>query len=161
MNKKIIFVILISMIVNLSFSQNLTYNDLKYLFENNIDDSNDYILKKGFEFHKTETDANTENNSMIWSYKRNNDNDKAVAFISKYKFIANSGFVWYQFNDVNIMNQIKTYCKSIGFKLKNSEIDKFNSFCSTYENPRFTIEFCSGISEQTNRNTYTITFDNK
>ncbi|NDP28117.1 MAG: hypothetical protein GZ087_11930 [Flavobacterium sp.] len=161
MKNKLIFCVLFSLITNLSFSQKLTYLDLKYLFENNVDDGNDYILKKGFEFLKTETEDNSEDKSMTWAYQRNSYDDKAIAFIAKFKFDANSGFVWCQFSDVNIMNQIKTYCKSIGFKIKNSEIDKFDSFCSTYENSKFIITFCSGINKDSNRNSYTITFDNK
>lgn len=157
----IMFCLIFIFASNISFSQKINYFDLKYLFEHSVDEANDYIIKKGFEFHKTETEENGIDKSMTWSYHRDAYTDKAKSFIAKYKFDANTGFIWYQIDDVKTVDQIKTYCKSIGFKLKKSEIDPFGSLCSSYENSKFTIQFCYGLDEKSNRNIYTINFDNK
>ena len=162
MRKKIMMVCLIFVFTsNLCFSQKLNYFDLKYLFEHSVDEANDYIIKKGFEFHKTESEEDGINKTMTWSFERDTYTDRAKSFIAKYKFEANTGFIWYQLDDIKTVDQIKTYCKSIGFKLINSEIDLFGSLCSTYESSAFTIQFCSGRDSKSNRNSYTITFDNK
>ncbi len=146
---------------NLSFSQKLNYFDLKYLFEHSVDEANDYIIKKGFEFHKTETEENGIDKTMTWSFERDTYTDRAISFIYKYKFEANTGFIYYQLDDVKTVDQIKTYCKSIGFKLINSEIDQFGNLCSTYKNSKFKLQFCSGLDSKSNKNNYSITFDNK
>lgn len=144
-----------------SYSQNLTFNDLKYLLEHDIESSDSYITKKGFKYHEAEKSENGECASMIWSFNRNINNDRAIAFIAKNCFEANLGIIWYQLGEQVTFDKIKEYCKTIGFKLTKTETSKFNDLCSTFENTKYEIKFCSGLDNITNKNSYTITLSLK
>lgn len=160
-NKFIIICLICIFTSNICFAQKLNYFDLKYLFEHSVDEANDYVIKKGFEFYKTEIEENGIDKSMSWAFQRNTYSDGADYFLTKYKLDANTGFIWYQLVDVKIFDQIKSYCKSIGFKITNSEINSLGNLCSTYENSIFKIDFCSGINSKSNKNIYFITFNDK
>jgi len=140
-----------------SYSQNLTFNDLKYLLEHNVESSDTYITKKGFKYHKAQKSENDDCDAMIWSFDRNTNNDRAQAFIAKYCYEASLGFIWYQLGEQTTFDKIKEYCKSRGFRLTKTETSPFNDLCSTFENTKYKIEFCSGLEKNTNRNSYTIT----
>lgn len=142
-----------------SYSQNLTFNDLKYLLEHNVESSDTYITKKGFKYYKVEKYDYCD--AMIWSFDRNTYNDRAQAFIAKNCYEASLGFILYQLGEQTTFNKIKEYCKSIGFRLTKTETSPFNDLCSTFENTKYKIEFCSGLNENTNLNSYTITLELK
>jgi hypothetical protein len=146
----------LQLIFNLCFSQNLTFQDLKFTLEHNIEEADNYISKKGFLFHKTENTNNADCQKMIWSFKRNTDNNYANAFISKYCFTANSGLILYQFGARNTFDNIKSYCKNSGFIQTLTETDNLGALCTTYESANFKMEFCSGLNKGTNKNEYTI-----
>lgn len=152
------FVILLSIE---SYSQNLTFNDLKYLLEHNVESSDTYITKKGFKYHEAQKSENDFCDAMIWSFDRNTYNDRAQAFIAKNCYEANLGFIWYQLSDQTTFDKIKEHCKSMGFRLTKTETSKFNDLCSTFENTKYEIKFCSGLEKNTNRNSYTITLNLK
>ena len=158
---KISLVLLTLFNCNLALSQNLTYQDMKYLLEHEIEDADNYISKKGFLYHRTEENNNGDCKTMFWSFDRNTSNNRAVAFISKYCFVANSGFIWYQLGDRKTFDNIKSYCKSSGFKQSTTETDKEGSLCTTYDGEKFKIQFCSGLNTGTNKNIYTITLSHK
>ena len=139
-------------------SQNLNFADLKYLLEHDVESADTYITGKSFKYHEAQKGKNGSCDAMIWSYDRNINNGQAVSFIAKNCYEANAGFIWYQLGDKATYDKIKNYCKSLGFKLTNTETNPFNDLCTTFENNKYTIEYCSGLNKDTNKNDYTITF---
>lgn len=146
---------------NFVLSQNLKYQDIKYLLEHEIEDADNYISQKGFLFHRTEESSNGDCKTMFWSFERNISNNLSVAFISKYCFVANSGSISYQLGDRKTFDGIKSYCKSSDFKHTTTETDKEGSLCTTYESVKYKIQFCSGLNNGTNKNVYIIRLSHK
>ena len=156
MLKKLFLISLLSFSIQ-SFGQNLNYLDLTFILNNDIELSDSYLTEKGYEFHETEKGKNGDCDAMFWSFNRDFENNTAFSFIAKNCFEAKAGFVWYQFDDKQTFNKIKSYCKSHGFKFIKTETNPFGDLCSTYKSSKYSIEFCSGIDKETNRNSYTIT----
>lgn len=142
-----------------SKGQELTFVDLKYLLEHNVEDADTYITKKNYKYHEAQKGENGKCDAMLWSSERDTENNSAVAFISKYCYQENVGFIWYQLGDKDIFDKIKNYCKSIGFSLTKTETNPLKKLCVTFKDKKYTIEFCSGLNESTNLNSYTITFN--
>lgn len=149
-----LFIILLSSL-NI-FGQKLTFNDLKYLLEHDMESSDVYLTKKGFQYFEAKKGVNGECDEMTWAFERNSYNNKASAFILKY-CNEDFGYIWYQLSNQPTFNEIKEYCKSIGFNLIKTEFNKFNDLCSTFENSKYSIKFCSGMDEKSNLNSYFIT----
>lgn len=155
-NNLFLFLLFLSFSIE-SKSQDLTFLDLKYLLEHNVESSDTFISQKNFIYHKVKKGENLECDVMIWSYDRNINNNKATAFLAKCCYQANEGFIWYQFSNKKTFDKIKEYCKSIGFTLSKTETSVLNKLCITFENKNYNIEFCSGLNDETNINDYTIT----
>ncbi len=160
-SNKLFFLSFILLLSFESYCQKILFYDLKYLLEHDVESSDAYITKKGFKYYEAEKGKNGNCDSIIWSFNRNTYNNRADAFIAKYCFKANSGFIWYQFADRLAFDKIKENCKAIGYKLTNRETNPFDALCTTFESREFKIEFCSGLNEGTNRNSYTITLNLK
>lgn len=154
---KIIVAISFSLLTIKSNSQNLALSDLKYLLEHDVESADTYITAKGFKYHEAQKGENGDCDAMIWSFDRDVNNDRAVSFIAKNCYEANYGFIWYQLGDKAAFDRIKNNCKSLGFKLTKTETSPFKDLCTTFENTKYKIQFCSGLNEGTNKNSYTIT----
>jgi len=129
--------------------------------EHSVEDADNYLSKKDFLYYKTENEENRDCKTMFWSLNRNSYSNRAVAFISKYCFEPNKGFVLYQLGDRKSFDNIKSSSKALNFRQSNTEIDSLGSLCTTYENDKYNIEFCSGLNTGNNRNEYTITLSIK
>jgi hypothetical protein len=158
---KLFFISIFVLLFSETYCQNLSFGDLKYLFEHNVETADTYILKKGFKYHEAQKGENGKCDVMVWSYDRNATNNRAFSFVAKNCYDANFGFIWYQFGDKPTFESIKTYCKSIGMKPSKTETSPFNDLCTTYENSIYKVKFCSGLNTGTNLNEYTIKFQEK
>ncbi len=158
---KILFTSTFIFLFSETFCQNLTFGDLKYLFENDVETADSYILKKGFRYHEAQKGENGNCDAMFWSYDRNTSNNRASSFVAKNCYDAKNGFIWYQFGDNPTFEGLKAYCKSIGMKPTKTETSYFNDLCTTYENSKYKIKFCSGLNTGTNLNEYYINFQEK
>jgi hypothetical protein len=138
------------------FSQNLTFADLKYLIEHDVESADNYITSKGFKYHLAQKGENGDCDNMFWSFNRDTSNDRATSFIAKHCYQANFGFIWYQVDSKPTFDKIKNYCKTIGLKLTKTETNSSNDLCTTYENKIYKIKFCSGLDTESNQNTYII-----
>jgi len=154
---KLTLTIIFSTFILNGFSQNITFVDLKYLLDHNVEEADNYITTKGFKYHEAKKGENGDCDDMIWSLNRNTTNDQADAFIAKTCYEAHLGFIWYQLGNKIIFDKIKSYCKLLGLKLTDTQISKFNDLCTVYENTKYEIKFCSGLNDGTNKNSYTIT----
>lgn len=126
-----------------------------------MESADTYITAKGFMYHEAQKGQNGGCDAMIWSFDRDIVNDRALSFIAKHCYQANSGFIWYQLGSKPTLDKIKNYCKSIGLKLTKTETSPFNDLCTTYESKKYEIKFCSGLNQETNKNSYTITLNLK
>jgi hypothetical protein len=161
MNGKILTAALIIIFsCKLCTGQNLTFADIKFVIEHNVEDVDNYVAKKGFLYYKTEEDS-SDCKTMEWSCDRNAHNNLASAFLIKYCFESNKGLVWYQCGNRMTFDKIKSFCISSGFKHSNTKADKLGALCTTLESIDYEIEFCSEIDEKTNLNVYTISLSRK
>ncbi|HVA98045.1 MAG TPA: DUF4431 domain-containing protein [Bacteroidia bacterium] len=142
-------------------AQSLTYQDLKFVMEHSVEDADNYLSKKDFLYYRTENEENRDCKTIFWSLNRDSYSNRAVAFISKYCFEPNNGFVWCQLGDRKSFDNIKSSCRALKFRQSTTEIDTLGSLCTTYQNDKYNIEFCSGLNSGTNRNDYTITLSIK
>ena len=138
-------------------AQHLTISNLKSLYQNNLEFSNEFLTIKGFEFFKTEENKDG-GFSTWWAYERNTNNDRARYFIAKSSNVKDYGIVWYQVWNGDEINVVKNQCKSLGYKLIKIERDKLGSLQSKYSNGVYEVIFTSGIIEESNTNAHTITF---
>jgi hypothetical protein len=160
--RKKLFCLIVFLISSQSiFSQVLTLFDLTYLLEHDIESSDTYITEKGFRYDEVKKGENGKCDAMFWSYNRNPLNNKSVAYISKYCFEANYGFIWYQLIDKLTFDKIKRDCKSKGFKLVNTEVNELNNYSAIFENNEYKIKFTSGLDSTTKRNFYIINLQGK
>ena len=146
--------------INTLNAQSLNFNDIKYIYLNDVEKSEDYISKKGFEFYLSEKEKNGFDSFTNWACKRNNFDNKSKAFVIKSCFKPKCGFVWYQFHDIRIYNAIKGYCKKNGFKLINTTTDETGFINHTFTDLKFRIKFSSGLNSE-GFNEYFITLDYK
>lgn len=151
---KIIFTLfLILTFSNFSYSQKLNLNDLKYVYEHDIESVDYYLLKKGFEFYNREK----EDESLYPSgYKgiirySNQYMGKNRSYIIKDGDESNEGLSFYQFYDKSIYISIREECKKIGYKLLSTESVPLDdsSLKYIYTNGKREIEFSSSYSQNT------------
>jgi hypothetical protein len=148
----ILFTFLSSAVV---LSQEITIVDLKYLLQNDVEEANIYILKKGFSFYETQKDEGCD--AIFWAKNRDVNSDLSEEFIAKQCFSANEGFIWYQMSFKLNFEKSVSWCVQNGYNNIKSEVSPFGDFCSTYSDGNFLIEFCSGINKATKINEYIIT----
>ena len=156
--KTILYLVLIFSAFD-GLSQNLAFTDLVYLLEHNVEDADTYITNKGFQYHEVKKTENINCDIIVWSFNRNIGNNSALSFIAKHCYKSSFGFIWYQLElgDRPTFNKIKDYCKAMEFSLVKAETNPFNDLCTTFEGTKYKIEFCSGLDEGTNKNSYNIT----
>ncbi len=150
--KKLTTLFLILTISNFSYSQKLKFQDLKFIYEHDIETVDNYLLNKGFDFYKREKD---ESQDIRYS---NQYISKNRTFIVKNGDDSNEGFSWYQFYDRSIYLSIKEECKKNGYRLLSTEPIPLNesSLNYTYTNGKRKIQFNSSFEQNTTK--YFITF---
>jgi hypothetical protein len=142
---------------NICKAQYLNYNDIKYIYSNEIEKTDEYVTKRGFEFYLTEVAKDGNDEFTNWAYKRDNYNDEATTFIIKICHQAKCGFVWYQLNSIKHFNAIKDYCKKIGYKVVKTQADKIGYIDYIFSNKVYEIKFSSGVNSA-GYNIYVISF---
>jgi len=141
-------------------SQNLSFVDIKYLYEHSIDNCDSYLASKKYYFMKSEEAKDGEVcASTTWAYKRNNINNKATSFIVKTCDEANIGLIFYQFSNNTELEKIKTACKNQGFKFVKKSTSPYGTIWFTYESSKYRIEFGSGLDDDNNINVYMVSFN--
>ena len=107
MKKLFIFFIFCS---NISFSQIFTLDELVNISNMNTDEFDSFVISKGYEFFKTETDDYSENIIYAHNLKSNNI---APSYISKYMFKKNPNtMVSYQTLEKEVYISIKKQIKN-------------------------------------------------
>lgn len=138
-----LFFLLIS---NLGYSQKLNLNDLKYIYEHDIELADTYLIKKGFDFYKRENEKNNECPASFYIGKNK-------TYISKQCDEPNKGMSWYQIYDSKIYNSIKEECKKNGYKFLKTWTSELEGHSLYYEytNRKTTITFSSNFEKNTTK----------
>lgn len=100
--KKILLLFSLFIVSNLSFSQKLKLVDLKYIYEHNNESTNNYRIKKGFNFYLRKNNELTD----ITTYSGENQ-----TFVIKYDDLCK-----YVFYDSKIYSSIREESKKNGFR---------------------------------------------
>ncbi len=138
-----------------SYSQRLTFDDLKYLLEHNIEDADNYVTKKGFRFEEVKKCENSECIVIIWVTHNIHNKEVLIKFYDE----PNPGYVIYGPSSKSTYDNIKNYCQTIGFKFKKTEVNPNNELVSTYESQKYRIDFNSCRIKE--KNIYSITLEPK
>jgi hypothetical protein len=110
-------------LTNFSYSQKIKLNDLKFIYEHDIETVDDYLLKKGFDFYSRQKGED----SPMSTYK-----DVNSTYISKTSDESYSGLTMYQFYDSKIYTSIREECKKLGFKLIRTDTDPIEGLGLNY-----------------------------
>lgn len=147
--KKILITFSFIIISIFSYSQKLNFYDLRYIYEHEIESTDNYLLKKGFDFFKRENDDKYPSSQYIGKNK---------TYIIKYCDNSFCGFAWYQFYESSIYTSIKEECKKNGYKLLRSETEPLegSGLNYVYTNGKNKIQFSSSNNNNTTK--YFITF---
>lgn len=119
--KLISIISLIFLTVNTN--QPLSFNDLIFAYENNLDEVTALMNKKEFSFEQT-TEVNNEK-GMVWKYNSDN-NSNSVLFLVKYCFKANCGGIHIQTDIKEQYFSLKKQALKYGFKYDGSEVSKYD-----------------------------------
>lgn len=154
MYKKFFVVIFLFLINNFEVkAQILSFNDLKYLCDNNIEKTDSFLLNKGFVI--IESDVNDIESKYSWAFNRSIINSRASTFISKQCHSYSCSWIWVQLTSLEKYNKIREQCKIKGFKLIETKNDSFGNLRFIYKLGNYEISFTSGLNEN-NINEYFI-----
>lgn len=128
--------------------QNITLTELASIRRLNLDEVDDYMVKKGWEF--TDASEATENAvaTVNYAYKRSNYTGDAVGFLSYMFTDPNDGsaWIWVQINEKNKISLLKKEIKSLGLKMISSYISG-SAFIQEYKGASTTFIFRNDKSE--------------
>ena len=137
--KKLLSVLGFILLTKISFAQRVTYNDLSYLLNHNLDDSGDYLLTKGFSFYGIDT---VKGNTPVINYTYFKTSRNSKLYLAVQKSYYNGFFYSVSFftGDKNDYVKFKESVKRLGYKLDHT--DSQNGTLGTiYINSNLSIEF--------------------
>ena len=141
--------IFILIIVQFNFlnAQSLTVTDIKYAFENNLKNIDNYLSLKKFNLLKTDNEGC---GSVKWVNKNYSE------FIGKTCTTNQSGFVLYMFYDASYYKYLEKYLDDNFKYLDTFTTDKGNLYqiCSKYSGRSYVLESCKVKSENTNASSW-------
>ena len=147
---------------NISFSQIFTLDELVNISNMNTDEFDSFVISKGYEFFKTETDDYSENIIYAHNLKSNNI---APSYISKYMFKKNPNtMVSYQTLEKEVYISIKKQIKTLGFVFVDTETNENKSIFLNYKKGEIKLTLTSILSVKNPGNTFyeiSITSPNK
>lgn len=155
--RTLVIISFLMIISNSGYSQWLNFNDLKYIYSNDIESVDSYLTKKGFEFLNRDESKNEfgkTHESTTWYFKGKGRNN--TTFIAKSCDSPKCGISWYQLPNLKIYTQIRDSIKKQGFKLQNTNLNELGDFEYIYSNREYQIKFST--EHENDINTYFITF---
>ncbi|WP_316814059.1 hypothetical protein [Pedobacter heparinus] len=125
----------------MAFSQRVTYSDLKYILSSTIEETETYVLKKGFSY------AGVNDYSNATSYEFSKNSKHSINYMSVSKYVCEDfTFQAYFFSVLQSdYTALKAYIKSIGYKLKSTERDG-QATIFTYRKGNLDMEFTAAMS---------------
>ena len=105
-------------------SQNLSLNEIFALCnKSNWDEVNEYMLKKGWEYHESSKGDDTHYNTITWSYNKEYYGDKAQGWFYLYTYEGYPNKISYSFFNKTSYNTIKSGITAAGLKLVDNSIE--------------------------------------
>lgn len=138
MKKLFLFVTLFFACVT-AHSQNLSLNELFTLCNKpNWDEVNEYMLKKGWEYHESSKGDDTHYNTITWSYEKEYYGDKAKGWFYLYTYEGYPNKITYSFFNKPSYNTIKNGITGAGMKLVDNSIED-NEIITKYAGSNFIV----------------------
>lgn len=132
--KQLLLIILIS---QTCISQNLKITDLTTLCnKKNWEGVNQNLIAKGWNFYESKKGDSFEYNTITWSFKKDNYNDKAQGWLHLYTIENNPNKIVYSFFNKASYLVFKNSIAPAGFKLVDNTIED-NELVSTYSSSLF------------------------
>jgi len=120
-------------------SQNLSLNELFTLCNKpNWDEVNEYMLKKGWEYHESSKGDDSHYNTITWSYEKEYYGDKAKGWFYLYTYEGYPNKISYSFFNKPSYNTIKNGITAAGMKLVDNSIED-NEIVTKYGGSNFIV----------------------
>lgn len=120
-------------------SQNLSLNELFTLCNKpNWDEVNEYMLKKGWEYHESSKGDDSHYNTITWSYEKEYYGDKAKGWFYLYTYEGYPNKISYSFFNKPSYNTIKNGITTAGMKLVDNSIED-NEIVTKYGGSNFIV----------------------
>ncbi len=114
---------LLLLISQISFSQQLTLNDLENICnKSNWENVNQFLMNKNWEYYESEKGNSEKYSTITWSYEKSYD-DKASAWFYLYTYEGYPNKISYSVFNQPSYSVIQKSLNSKGYKLENSEIE--------------------------------------
>lgn len=137
-------------ISHISFSQQLTLNDLENICnKSNWENVNQFLMNKNWEYYESEKGNSEKYSTITWSFEKSYD-DKATAWFYLYTYEGYPNKISYSVFNKPSYSAIQKSINSKGYKLENSEIED-NELISTYSNSKFILKI---TTEKREKDTY-------
>lgn len=137
--KKILTLIFLIGITQSLLSQNLSLNEIFALCnKTDWDLVNEYMLKKGWEYHQSSKGDDSHYNTITWSYNKDSYSDKAQGWFYLYTYESLPNKISYSFFNKQSFNTLKNGITSAGMKLIDNSIED-NEIVVKYSNPSFIV----------------------
>ncbi|HFG0566808.1 hypothetical protein LIT56_11205 [Flavobacterium psychrophilum] len=135
--KKIIF-LFIFLLSNLTFSQNVTLDELINLRSQNLNEIEEKLALKGWSYENGQEPEGTKAGKVNFAYKKSQYDGTAVSFIKYYySNSSNTRRIDIQISSIDKYNQFLSRVKSLGCKLIDSKITN-NDLKKVYQNTKLT-----------------------
>lgn len=158
MKKYYLLLILITstIIVN---AQSLTISELFVLCnKSNWDDVNEYMLKKGWEYHESSKGDDNNYNTITWSFHKEYYEDKASGWFYLYTYEGFPNKILFTFLNQQTYNILKTGITTLGLKLLDNSIEN-NKILTKYSGGGFIVTLTTQKrdDQENSYNTHTFT----
>ena len=129
-----LFVFVVSLHLSpLCQAQYLSFDELLSLRAKELDEVNDFLIKKKWEIDNAKEGDFSDYNRATWAFNRNDDNNKAQAWFTYFYSEGSTNIVRYMTTSGSHHDLIKTRIKALGFKLTDKSIEE-NGLAFTYTN---------------------------
>ena len=131
-----------------AFSQNLSLNELFALCNKpNWDEVNEYMLKKGWEYHESSKGDDTHYNTITWAYEKEYYGGKAKGWFYLYTCEGYPNKIIYSFFNKPSYNTIKNGITAAGMKLVDNSIED-NEIVTKYSGANFILTLTTAKKEK-------------
>jgi len=146
---KKLFLLVILFFANVTaHSQKLSLNELFALCNKpNWDAVNEYMLKKGWEYHESSKGDDSHYNTITWSYEKEYFSEKAKGWFYLYTYEGYPNKISYSFFNKPSYNVIKNGITAAGMKLIDNSIED-NEIVAKYEGSNFTVTVSTAKREK-------------
>ncbi len=141
----------------LSVEKPITFSDLLFAYENDLNSVSDKFNAIGFKFEKTENNK-YGGNGVVWRYVANGD-DKINLFVAKFCLKSNCGGIQVQTDNEKLYFDLKKEAIALGFEYADSNIgnyEKIDEIYSYYYKDNLMLQMSEGKYKNGTGNLYSL-----